>query len=218
LDELHLLEERKRLIAARFQERADAELTGGLLKLLGPPSSLTAAWLREVVDRLAVAVAEEADAAARAAQSLAAELGQACLRFERAESHRRLEAAREEAEEALAMERQTVARLRAQLERAESGRGDASPGQKSQDERKRTADVPKYASMIVSEIKRYYEAGAAGVPDGNISERIRSEIERCRRLSSGRVPAEAHSARTALDDGLFELLGGDNVEAEGRVG
>jgi hypothetical protein len=56
-----------------------------------PTPFLTAAWLRRVAARLAVIAGEEADAAARTAQQLTAELGYACLQFERAEWQRRLE-------------------------------------------------------------------------------------------------------------------------------
>jgi hypothetical protein len=245
LDELNLLEKTKCLTAVRFRQRAQAELTAGLLRFIGPDAGaglkehrvlsvtfdvhreavngatgadcLTAAWLRDVVDRLAMAVAEEADAAARAAQDLAAELGQACLKFERAEYHRLLEAAREAAEEALAAERETVARLRAQLEQAESREWIAAPELTFEAAPKPVGDAPRYASMLVSEITRYYEAGVAGIPDGNTSNRISGEIERSRRLSSERASGGVHSGRTLRDDALLELLGGDDAEADGRL-
>jgi hypothetical protein len=187
------------LVAKRFRERAEAEISGALRDGIGTDTPhASAEWLRAVVDRLAAAAADEAMRAARAAHDLTAELGYACLRFERAEWARRLEAA-----SAAGPSHGHDVRLEP-----------AAPERATQndDVGAHRADAPAYASMLVSEIARFCESGLLDVADGTLSERIRSEIERCRR-SPDRLSVDRVHAPTALEELLCALGGGNDADA-----
>jgi hypothetical protein len=73
-------------------------------------------------------------------------------------------------------------------------------------------DAKRYARLLVSEIKRYQEASVlAGVPDARLYERLKVEIERCRRLYAKRMPLEGGATLNCFDEALAEMLGGAAV-------
>lgn len=77
----------------------------------------------------------------------------------------------------------------------------------------RIDDAQRYARLLMSEMKRYHEADVAtGSSDGNLSKRLKDEIERCRRLYATRVPLEARSTVNLLDEAIFEMFGGADVD------
>lgn len=86
----------------------------------------------------------------------------------------------------------------------------AHAGPARQDEPQRAEGARRYARLLVSEIKRYRDAEAStGSLDSNLSDRLRFEIDRCRRIYAGRVPPEAASTANFFDEAVFEILGGD---------
>ena len=65
----------------------------------------------------------------------------------------------------------------------------------------------RYARLLVSEIKLYHESAVtAGRRDRNLLERLRSEIERARRLYAERVPAEVLARTDYFDQELVRTL------------
>ena len=65
----------------------------------------------------------------------------------------------------------------------------------------------RYARLLVSEIKLYHESAVtAGRRDRNLLERLRSEIERARRLYGERVPAEVMARTDYFDQELVRTL------------
>ena len=74
-------------------------------------------------------------------------------------------------------------------------------------------DAQRYATLLVSEMKRYYEADlSAGSPDAHLSTRLRDEIERCRRLYAKRVPVEARGTENLLEEAILKMFGGACAE------
>lgn len=68
----------------------------------------------------------------------------------------------------------------------------------------------RYAKLLVSEIKMYNEASIRqGRAERDLYDRLRSEIERARRLFEERVPA--HGARQAFDEELIQTLAGGDA-------
>ncbi len=79
-------------------------------------------------------------------------------------------------------------------------------------------DAKRYARLLVSEIKRYQEASVlAGVPDSRLYERLKGEIERCRRLYAKRMPPEGGATLGCFDEVLVEMLGGAAVAGRGPL-
>ncbi len=79
-------------------------------------------------------------------------------------------------------------------------------------------DARRYARLLVSEIKRYNEANlGAGPRDATLYDRLKDDIERCRRLYAGRVPAELRAASTFFDDALLEILAGGDPDTLRRL-
>jgi hypothetical protein len=65
----------------------------------------------------------------------------------------------------------------------------------------------RYARLLVSEIKLYHESAVtAGRRDRNLLERLRSEIERARRLYGERVPAAVQARADYFDQELVRTL------------
>jgi len=65
----------------------------------------------------------------------------------------------------------------------------------------------RYARLLVSEIKLYHESAVtAGRRDRNLLERLRSEIERARRLYGERVPAAVQARTDYFDQELVRTL------------
>jgi hypothetical protein len=93
---------------------------------------------------------------------------------------------------------------------------DAPAKRARQEEPPRVEDARRYAGLLVSEIKRYNEANVlAGLPDRNLHERLKGEIERCRSLYARRVPPEAGATLNCFDEALFEILGGGDGGVRG---
>jgi hypothetical protein len=93
---------------------------------------------------------------------------------------------------------------------------DASAKRARLEEPPRVDDARRYARLLASEIKRYNEANVlAGLPDRNLHERLKGEIERCRSMYARRVPSEVGATFNCFDEALFEILGGGDVDARG---
>jgi hypothetical protein len=71
-----------------------------------------------------------------------------------------------------------------------------------------TEEARRYARLLVSEIKRYTQANGLALPDRNLDERLKGEIERCRTLYIKRVPPDAGGTINCFDEVLVEMLGG----------
>jgi hypothetical protein len=79
-------------------------------------------------------------------------------------------------------------------------------------------DARRYARLLVSEIKRYNEATlGTGARDATLYDRLKDDIERCRRLYAGRVPAELRETSNFFDDALLEILAGGDRDTLRRI-
>jgi hypothetical protein len=93
---------------------------------------------------------------------------------------------------------------------------DAPAERARQEEPVRHEDARRYAHLLVSEIKRYKQATVlGGLPDSNLHERLKGEIERCRSLYARRVPPEVDATFNFFDQALCGILGGGDVDVRG---
>jgi len=74
----------------------------------------------------------------------------------------------------------------------------------------------RYARQLVSEVKLYYETAVAeGRQSANLSDRLRSEIDRARKLYDERVPAEIRARADFFGQELARTLASGDVSVTG---
>jgi membrane protein involved in colicin uptake len=175
-----------RTLRADFDARAKE-----LETVLAGMQRVEADRLRDFTDQLTRA-AEETRVAVEKATRDSAELGRACLEFERAEAQKRLDSALAEVAAAREADRLERVALKAALDDA-TARLDAAKAahaavettsersactEQTDDKQERGADrAQQYARLIVSEITRYPRANVPMLLDPRLSERLTDTIE-----------------------------------------
>jgi hypothetical protein len=76
----------------------------------------------------------------------------------------------------------------------------------------------RYARLLVSEIKLYYEPSVTeGRRCGDLLERLKPEIARARRLYEERIPASVRARREYFDQELVRTLANGDPRLLGQV-